>query len=106
MLTLTKNHTIAQHALVSILNQRQHVEALKRQYEDARVTLQALEEQVIASLEDGYKVAPGQRTATIKTIEKRIVPWKDAFITRLGKAMADKVQVEAEPTTYKKLEIQ
>lgn len=105
MLTTVKNHAIGQHTLVSILNQRQHVESLKRQYEEARASLQAQEDQIIACLEDSYRVAPGQRTANVKVTERRVVAWKEAFIARLGKAMADRVQAEVEPTGYKKLEI-
>lgn len=106
MTVLTKkNHTVAQSALVAILNKHQEVEALKKQYETQKAVLEAQEEQIIRAIEDGHKVADGQRTASIKTVTRRVVAWKQEFINRIGKAVADRLTAEVEPTVYKKLEI-
>ena len=100
-----KNHTVAQRSLIDILNKRQEVESLKREYETQKSVLDAMESQVVSALEDGYKVGTGQRTALVKTTTRRVVRWKEEFVVRLGKPLADKLTAEVEPTVYKKLEI-
>ena len=105
MVTLTKNHEVSQSSLINILNQRKKVSELEKVLKSEKARLQAAEDQVIAALQEGTSVAHGQRTASVKAITRRIVAWKDAFVRHVGKAVADRLTAEAEPTVYKKLEI-
>ena len=105
MVTLTRSHEVAQQSLINILNQRQKVSGLEKTLKDEKARLQAAEDQVIAALGEGTPIAHGQRAASVKTTSRRTVAWKQEFITRLGKPLADKLTAEVEPTVYKKLEI-
>ncbi|MFQ5861499.1 MAG: hypothetical protein ACE5IC_00065 [Candidatus Brocadiales bacterium] len=105
MVILTKNYEVSQSVLISILNQRQKVVELEKALSSEKAVLRAAEDQVVKSIEDGYRIANGQRTATVKVITKRIVRWKDAFIRHVGWAATDRLMADVEPTVYKKLEI-
>ncbi len=105
MVTFTRTHEVSQQSLVNILNQRQKVAELEKALETEKAVLRAAEDQVIAALDEGTHIANGQRTASVKTTSRRVVRWKEEFVVRLGKPLADKLTAEAEPTVYKKLEI-
>ena len=103
--TFTRTHQITQQSLVNVLNQRQRVKEIEKALETEKAVLRAAEDQVIAALDEGTHVANGQRTALIKTTSRRTVAWKQEFVVRLGKPLADRLTAEVEPTLYKKLEI-
>ena len=105
MVTLTRSHAVSQQSLVNILNQRKKVQELEKALETEKAVLRAAEDQVIAALGEGTPIANGQRVASTKTTARQTVAWKQEFITRLGKPLADKLTAEVEPTVYKKLEI-
>ena len=105
MTTLTKKQEVSQHVLTSVLNQRQRVKEVEKALATEKAKLSAAEDQVIAALDEGRVVAHGQRAASIKVTYRRFVAWKQEFIVRLGNVLAEKVQAEAEPKTYKTLEI-
>ena len=103
--TFTRNHEVSQQSLVNVLNARQRVKEMEKALETEKALLRAAEDQVVAALDEGTHVANGQRTASVKTTTRRTVAWKQEFVTRLGKPLADKLTAEVEPTVYKKLEI-
>lgn len=105
MVTLTRSHAVSQQSLINILNQRQKVQELEKALETEKAVLRSAEDQVVAAIEDGHRVADGQRTASVKTVTRRVVAWKQEFINRIGQAVADRLTAEVEPTVYKKLEI-
>ncbi len=105
MVILTKHREVAQSALIGILNQRKKVAELEKALGSEKAVLRAAEDQVVAALEESMPIAHGQRTASIKVVSRRVVAWKDAFVRHVGKAVADRLTAEAEPTVYKKLEI-
>ena len=105
--TLVRPTTVvSQETLSKIVRLRRELQELESWASETKARLQAEEDQIIASLEDGVPVEAGERTAQVKTTSRRIVAWKEAFIARLGKAMADRVQVEVVPQVYKRLEVQ
>ena len=105
MVTFTRSHEVSQQSLVNVLNQRQQVKELEKALETEKAVLRAAEDQVVAALDEGTHVANGQRTASVKTTTRRVVRWKEEFVVRLGKPLADRLTEEVEPTLYKKLEI-
>ncbi|HHT9117097.1 MAG TPA: hypothetical protein ACFYD1_00560 [Candidatus Hypogeohydataceae bacterium YC38] len=96
---------ISQESLSKVVRLRRELQELESWASETKARLASEEDQIIASLEDGVPVEAGERVATVKTTSRRIVAWKEAFIARLGKAVADRVQAEVVPQVYKKLEI-
>ena len=96
---------VSQESLARIARLRRELQELESWARDTKARLQAEEDQIIKAVEDDLPIEPGERTATVKVITRRIVAWKDAFVLHVGKALADRLTAEAEPTVYKKLEI-
>ena len=96
---------VSQESLSKIVRLKRELLELETWAKDTKARLQAEEDQVIKALDDGLSIESGERTATVRTITRRIVAWKDAFVRHVGRAVADRLTAEAEPTVYKKLEI-
>lgn len=105
--TLVRPTTVvSQDTLSKVVRLRRELQELESWASEVKARLQAEEDQVMASLEDGLPVEAGERTANVKTTSRRIVSWKEEFIKRLDKAIADRVQAEVVPQVYKRLEVQ
>ncbi|MBI5286722.1 MAG: hypothetical protein HY878_03925 [Deltaproteobacteria bacterium] len=97
---------IPQESLSKVVRLRRELQELESWASETKARLQAEEDQVIRGLEDGLPVEAGERVATVKTTSRRIVAWKEEFVKRMGKDIADRVQAEVVPQVYKKLEVQ
>lgn len=103
--TVKPTAVVSQDSLTRIARLRRELRELESWASETRARLQAEEDQVIKAIEDGLAIEPGDRTATVKVVTRRVVSWKDAFIRYVGKAVADKLTAGVEPTVYKRLEI-
>ncbi|MDO8136770.1 MAG: hypothetical protein Q6354_03935 [Candidatus Brocadiales bacterium] len=105
--TLVRPTTVvSQETLSKIARLRRELQELESWASETKARLQAGEDQIIASLEDGVPVETGERTAQVKTLSRRIVAWKEEFVKRMGKDITDRVQAEVVPQVYKRLDIQ
>ena len=90
--------TIPQDKLAEILALRQSVEQLQAELKQA-------EEEVRAAHEAGCPVEPGLLKATLKTIERRSVAWKQVCERQLGAAYCRHVLTATKPETYVSLAV-
>lgn len=103
--TVRPTAAVSQETLSKIVRLRREVQEIESWATETRARLQAEEDQAIKALEDGLSIEPGERTASVKTITRRVVAWKDAFVKYLGITLAEKVSQETVPQVYKRLEI-
>lgn len=96
---------VSQETLSKIVRLRREVQEIESWASETRARLQAEEDQAIKALEDGLTLEAGERTATVKTLSRRVVAWKDAFMKYMGVTLAEKVSQETVPQVYKRLEI-
>ena len=96
---------VSQETLSKIVRLRREVQEIESWAQETKARLQAEEDQVIKALEDGLPLEAGERTAQVKTLSRRVVAWKDAFVKYMGVTLAEKVSQETAPQIYKRLEI-
>ena len=79
------------------------ITTLRQQLDEVKARLTEAEASVKEALAADTPVQPGLLKATLKTIQRRTVAWKDVVTRKLGEAYANRVLAATKPTTYVRL---
>ncbi len=77
-----------------------HILQLRGEIKEQQKTLEQLEGQVQAALEDSVPLEPGLLRAFLKIIERRSVPWKQVVERKLGVDFAKRVLAGTKPDRF------
>jgi hypothetical protein len=83
----------------------QEVSELERELSWKQNHLEHMKSNLLAMLREGVKIEKGRFTAKLVTRFGRAVPWKQAFIERLGQAAADLLRRSCRVHTYYEVEV-
>ncbi len=80
-----------------------YITTLRQQLDEVKSRLSEAEARVKDALAADTPVQPGLLRATLKTIERRTVAWKDVVVRKLGEAYANRVLAATKPTPSTRL---
>lgn len=96
---------VNKNSILEIAERQRKIRSLKKALEKAETELKPIEQEVIEALESGAILEPGSPLASVRTDERRNVPWRAKFEEWNGKEAAEKIIANTEPTITKKLVI-
>lgn len=98
--------TITEAELQKYLIDRAQYVAAKKAYDALKKDIEAREEDIIARLEGGAKVKSTVFTVAVdRSAKRRVVAWKDAYVSELGEAKAEALIAATPETVYPKLAV-
>lgn len=90
--------------VAKVINLRESKAFIKKRLEQIDSDLAALEDDLIARIEDGARIE-SHHYVSIKTTERRYPSWKDAFISVAGELEAKRIIDATTPTLSKSVVI-
>ena len=98
-----QNIQVTTRSVESYLAAREAYQSLKKRLSLLEEAMKGQEGQLISQIEGGAELATVPYLISIQIIERRFPAWKEEFISRLGKQLADQIHQATRPRIYKSL---